>query len=324
MVLVMLAGTVPGDEKPAAPRIYAYADLYSGTVHLVRDGTAVDSMPGDYPAFTSTGRFLVTSTREKIFAMDVTTGAVHERALTFLAPAGCQVSRSLVGDEVMLVAPTLRRFRLPDLTEAGPVAAALPARLPGCVLGEAGGDVIVLVSNRSGRQIHRVDADGTTRQVGPEPLTPPGSHSAPADILLTVAAGARLAYLEDNAAVVHVLDLETGVDTVPSTAALGGPGPAVEMFVEDMWWSSAGVLHAMIQTEELGEEYRLCRVAGGAWEPVPTGDWEYVRDRPGGGRLFVERSRPYGLYEDGPGGTRLIAESVSGIVTPPPSGPFAQ
>ncbi|WP_433831102.1 hypothetical protein ACQP2E_12620 [Actinoplanes sp. CA-015351] len=313
--------------------VYAFedanAEFGSERVFLVRDGTIVTWMPGSSPAFTADGRYLVTSTSEKTVVMDVATGVRHERTDSFLPPLGCAASQSLVGDSVIIVAPTLQRLGLPGLAVLGPVAANLPPRYPACVVGAVDGDPIVLVSNRHGWQVFRIGPDGTTRQIGPDPIAPPGIDSGMEDVQLSFTGTPRLAYREANAVVVHVLDLESGLDTVPSTAALGIPGSA-ESVLEDLWWSSAGVLHATFTIERHGEPVEaarrgLWRVVDGAWEPVNTAHWDRVRELPGGRRLVLSqtgtgsRAKPAldGLYEDGPGGARLIARNVGQVVVPP-------
>jgi hypothetical protein len=335
------AGDAPPhpDSPPPGPVIYAYeergSDTTTGNVVLVRDDTVVTRMAGTSPALTTDGKYLVTSTQEKIHVTDVANGRQYEHTLTFLPPDTCPASASLAGDAVILAAPTLKRLKLPDLSTAEAVPAQLPPKLPACVVGTAGSDLIVIVSNSKGPQLYRVGADGTTRQLGPDPLAPP-DHAGPDVLRFSTTGPARLAYTtvdDDRGEVVHVLDLDSGQHAVPGTAALGLPGKADTIDVRDLWWSASGTLFATMQSQEshAGEvvaEQQLWQLSGNAWEPSYAIYWHSARELPDGRRLIIraaETGNPAAshgdLYEESPQGLRRITEEVYDIITPPLSAP---
>lgn len=334
------SATPPPPSSAAA--VYAFEDLTddsaTGRVRLVRDGSVVAAMPGEHPALTRSGRYLVTSAGEKIFVMDVSSGTWQQHTLGFLPPIDCAVSQSLVGDSILLLAPTLERRSLPDLAAVTPVPATLPRRRPGCVIGSARGDPIVLVSSHNGhsaRTLYRVGPGGTTRRLGPDPLEPPDDGGQMGAVRLSITDPPRAAYVlreyvsdrEDSELVetAHVLDLDSGRDTIPAAAGLKSLGPAEDLDVLDLWWSSAGALYATIDSDAFdrrpgGASLHLWRVTDGSWKPVNHADWDQVRELPDGRRLVTipaTEDHPNRLYEEGPGGRRLIADDIGELATVP-------
>ncbi|RAO32474.1 hypothetical protein PSN13_03807 [Micromonospora saelicesensis] len=328
--------TAGGDaEPPPAPVVYAYEQRESEStpegVVLVRDDKVVARIPGESPTFTADGKYLVSILPGKIAATDVASGKTYEHLLTFTPPKGCEVSASLVGDAVVLAAPTLRRLKLPELTTVEPVSAQLPPRLPACVVGTVGTDLLVVVRNRQGPQLYRVGADGTTRRLGPDPLAPP-IDSGPDIIRFSTTGPPRMAYVTSDgnlAEVVHVLDLDSGQDIVPEFAALGLPDRADTVNVRDVWWSASGTLYATMQSQKSRQEVaaveqQLWQLNGNAWEPAYAMRWLSVRELPDGRRLIIlaEESGdpavgPGNLFEESPQGLRQIAEAVYEVATPP-------
>jgi hypothetical protein len=328
--------------RQAEPIVYAVDAASSGAqaenVSLVRSGRVVARMRGDAPAFTADGKYLVTADNEKVYALDVDTGKRYERRLPFVPPSGCRVARSLIGDSVVIAAPTLKRLSLPEMTTAEPVAADLPQRRPACVVGAARGNMIVLVKNASGPQLYRVDARGATRQIGPATLTSSVDASGPENFRMSTTGPPRLAYTtfeEDRADVVHVLDIDSGKHMTTRTEALGLPGRAKHIYIQDLWWSSSGTLYATMLSQTSQDQpdvagQQLWQLNGIAWERAGTARWVKMRELPDGRRMVIlpgetgnSGSGTYfgDLYVEDGTGLSLVSTDVFDVVTPPQSTP---